>query len=97
MIARSRPKTDKRTPRPDLMVDACVRCSRPTPPAVVASDLEGEATVGGYVCVGCGVSWFTSYLLGADDLAEVLAARRVRARALDRLGPDATGSREPGP
>ncbi len=63
------------------MVDACFRCARPTAPAVVASDLEREATVGGYVCARCGASWFTSYRLGADELADVLAARRARARA----------------
>jgi len=68
-------------PREDVLVDACFRCSRPTPPTVVASDLEREGTVGGYVCVRCGASWFTSYMLGADELAEVLAARRAAVRA----------------
>jgi len=63
-----------------VMVDTCPRCSRPTPPTVVASDLEREATVGGYVCRRCGASWFTSYMLGADELAEVLAARRAMVR-----------------
>ncbi len=64
-----------------VMVDACFRCGRPTPPTVVASDLEREGTVGGYVCARCGASWFTSYLLHADELAEVLAARRATVRA----------------
>lgn len=64
------------TAREGVMVDACVRCSCPTAPTVVASDLEHEGTVGGYVCACCGASWFTSYLLRADEVAEVLAARR---------------------
>lgn len=63
------------------MVDACFRCSRSTAPSVVASDLERDATVGGYVCGRCGASWFTSYMLGGEELAEVLAARRARVRA----------------
>jgi len=62
------------------MVDACFRCSRPTPPTVVASDLERKTTVGGYVCRGCGASWFTSYMLGTDELAEILADRRATIR-----------------
>ncbi len=72
------------TPHPrreDVLVDACVRCSRPTRPTVVASDLERDGIVGGYVCVGCGASWFTSYMLGADELAKVLKARRATGRA----------------
>lgn len=81
MIARSRPRTDERTWGQDVMVDACVRCSRPTPPTVVGSDLEHEGTVGGYVCARCGASWFTSYMLGTDELAEVLAARHARVLA----------------
>ena len=63
------------------MVDNCIRCGCPTPPTVVASDLERDATVGGYVCARCGASWFTSYQLGADELAEVLAARRRAVQA----------------
>lgn len=70
-----------RIPREDVMVDACFRCSRPTAPTVVASDLEREATVGGYRCGRCGASWFTSYRLSADELAEILAARRARVPA----------------
>jgi len=78
MVTSSAPE---RNPLDNLMVDACFRCSRPTSPTVVASDLEREATVGGYVCERCGAGWFTSYRLGADELAEVLAARRARVRA----------------
>ena len=78
MVTSSAPE---RNPLDNVMVDACVRCSRPTHPTVVASDLEREAAIGGYVCVRCGASWFTSYLLGADELAEVLAARRATVRA----------------
>ena len=81
MTARIDPRADERNARDDVMVDACSRCSRPTPPIVIASDLEREATVGGYVCARCGASWFTSYMLGADELAEVLTARRATVRA----------------
>ncbi len=81
MTARSRPKADERNPREDVMVDACFRCGRPTPPTVVASDLEREGTVGGYVCARCGASWFTSYMLSTDELAGVLAARHARVLA----------------
>lgn len=69
------------TARADVMVDSCFRCSCPTAPTVVTSDLEREATVGGYACGRCGASWFTSYLLGADELAEVLAVRRAAVQA----------------
>lgn len=64
-----------------MIVDSCIRCGRETPPTVVASDLEREGTVGGYRCGHCGASWFTSYRLGADELAEVLAARRAAVPA----------------
>lgn len=67
-------------PATDVMLDACVRCGGLTAPAVIARDLERDATVGGYVCAPCGASWFTSYLLGADELAQVLAARRATGR-----------------
>lgn len=60
----------------DVVVDACVRCGRLTAPTVIARDLERDAAVGGYVCGRCGASWFTSYLLSAEELAQVLAARR---------------------
>ncbi len=65
----------------DLMLDACTRCSRGTAPTVIARDLERDATVGGYVCAHCGASWFTSYMLSSDELAQVLAARRATGRA----------------
>lgn len=81
MTLRGRLSTHERIPREDVMVDACFRCGRPTSPTVVASDLERDGTVGGYVCAGCGASWFTSYTLAADELAEVLAARGARVRA----------------
>lgn len=61
--------------------DACSRCGCPTAPKVIARDLERDATVGGYVCARCGVSWFTSYLLSTEELAQVLAARRATGRA----------------
>lgn len=79
MVTSSAPSLNP--PRDDVMVDACLRCCRRTPPTVIASDLEREATVGGYACVRCGASWFTSYRLGADELSEVLAARRATVRA----------------
>lgn len=63
------------------MVDSCIRCGRATPPTVVARDLERDGIVGGYVCAPCGASWFTSYLLDAHELAEVLGARRATVRA----------------
>lgn len=65
----------------NLMLDACIRCSRGTAPTVIARDLERDATVGGYVCPQCGASWFTSYMLSADELAQVLAARGATGRA----------------
>lgn len=63
-------------PSADVMLDACVRCGRPTSPTVIASDLERAGIVGGYVCTSCSCSWFTSYRLSAEELAEVFAARR---------------------
>ncbi len=76
MTARTQPSV-----APSLLVDRCIRCGCPTPPRVVATDLERDSIVGGYRCAPCGASWFTSYRLGADELAEVLAARRAAARA----------------
>jgi DNA-directed RNA polymerase subunit RPC12/RpoP len=63
------------------MVDSCIRCGRATPPTVVARDLERDSIVGGYRCAPCGASWFTSYRLSDDELAQSLAARRAAARA----------------
>lgn len=65
----------------EVVLDACGRCGRLTAPRVIARDLERDATVGGYVCARCGASWFTSYLLGAEELAQVLATRRATGRA----------------
>ena len=65
----------------DVVLDACGRCGRPAAPKVIARDLERDATVGGYVCARCGASWFTSYLLSSEELAQVLAARRATGRA----------------
>lgn len=68
-------------PASGIVLDACFRCGRLTAPTVVARDLERDATVGGYMCPRCGASWFTSYMLSADELAAVLAARRTPGRA----------------
>ncbi|HZP97248.1 MAG TPA: hypothetical protein VFC31_13090 [Candidatus Limnocylindria bacterium] len=68
-------------PASDVVLDACFRCGELTVPTVIARDLERDATVGGYVCARCGASWFTSYLLSAEELAHVLAARRASGRA----------------
>lgn len=65
----------------DVMVDACIGCGGLTAPTVIARDLERDATVGGYGCARCGASWFTSYRLSDEELAQVLAARRATGLA----------------
>jgi len=64
-----------------VVFDACGRCGYPTAPKVIARDLERDAIIGGYVCACCGASWFTSYLLSAEEIAQVLAARSATGRA----------------
>jgi hypothetical protein len=70
-----------KTSNADVVLDACGGCGCLVAPMVIARDLEREATVGGYVCARCEASWFTSYLLTPEELAQVLAARRATGRA----------------